>query len=352
MSKSDSADSVDCVDSVVPPGLARAGGRQRIIVVTGPTASGKTEFSIALANAIGAEIVGADSMQVYRGLDIGTAKPTPEERTRAPHHLIDYVAVDEPYHAGRYLEDATRAIDEIISRGKNVVVSGGTAMYIKVLLEGLVEGPGRDDNIRVELEARWLGGEAAQLWDELKRCDPDTAARLHPNDRSRIVRALEVWRATGTSITALHEMHEKTTPRYDALIIGMQIDRAELYRRIDLRVGAMVLAGWLDEVRAVLAKGYSSGLPPLCAIGYRQLCEYLAEKGVLVEKNGQAPKGGSGESGEGGEGGELDEVVDRIRRETRRFAKRQMTWFRKLVDVWLEPTRVDEAVELVKKFLQ
>jgi tRNA dimethylallyltransferase len=308
--------------------------RQQIIIVTGPTASGKTEFAIRLANALDAEIVGADSMQVYRGLDIGTAKPTDSELARAPHHLIDCVEIDEPYHVGRYLEDATRAIEEIASRGKRVIVSGGTAMYIKILLEGLVEGPGRDDAIRAELEERWGLGEGGLLWEELSRCDPQTASRLHPNDRSRIIRALEVWRSTGQSLTTLHEAQEKIAHRYDALIIGMQIERASLYSRINRRVELMLEAGWLEEVRSVLAKGYSPELPPLCAIGYRQLCGYLLEKG------------------EPSEGGELEAVAEEIKRETRRFAKRQMTWFRKLVSNWLEPTQVAEAVELVKNFLQ
>lgn len=300
----------------------------RVVVITGPTASGKTAYGIAVAEALGGEIVSADSMQVYRHLDIGTAKPTLEERARVPHHLIDVADPDEPYHAGRFRAEAAREVEEIAARGRVAVVVGGTALYLKVLLHGLAEGPGRDDEVRDALEARWRAGEGAALWEELRRVDPTLATRLHPNDRTRIVRGLEVWLATGRPLSVLHDEHRFAQRAYDALILGLTVDRAELCRRIDARVRRMVEAGWVEEVRRVLALGYGPELPPLQAIGYRELCAWV--------------RGGA----------DLEGVVAAIQHETRRFAKRQMTWFRRMNVTWVDPGAPDAGVDRAKIFLQ
>jgi tRNA dimethylallyltransferase len=300
----------------------------RIVVITGPTASGKTAYGIAVAEALGGEIVSADSMQVYRHLDIGTAKPSPEERTRVPHHLIDVADPDEPYHAGRFREEASRAIAAIHARGRAAVVVGGTALYLKVLLRGLAAGPGRDEALRRGLERRWQAGEAPALWADLRRADPALAGRLHPNDRARIVRGLEVWLATGRPLSALHAEHAFQERPYEALLLGMAVDRAALCRRIDERVLRMIEAGWVDEVRRVLSLGYGPDLPPLRAIGYRELCAWVRG------------------------GGDLGEVAAAIQQETRRFAKRQMTWFRRMDVAWMDPAQPEEGAGRAKIFLQ
>lgn len=300
--------------------------KSRIIVVTGPTASGKTGFSVALAKRIGGEIVNADSMLVYRGLDIGTAKPTIAERGGVPHHLIDIVDIDESYHVGRFREDATRAIGEIAARGAVPIVVGGTALYIKVLLEGLAEGPGRDEEIRAGLDARWEAGEKAGLMAELASVDPEAAAKLHANDRTRVIRALEIFLATGQKASQARAAHGFSERPFHSLRLGLELPRSELYGRINARVDEMMAGGLADEVRNILDRSYPPTLQPLKAIGYAQLCRYHA-------------------------GGEpLDALVEEIKQATRHFARRQLTWMRKFDLVWLPPGRVAEASDLAKEF--
>lgn len=303
-------------------------GTSRIIVLTGPTASGKSAFALELAGRIDAEIVSADSMQVYRRLDIGTAKPTRAERSRVRHHLIDVAEPDEVYHAGRFVEEADRSASEIRSRGKAVLVVGGTALYLKALLQGLATCPERDPGIRAELEARWEAGDAERLHDELRAADPATAARLHRNDRSRIIRALEVWRASGRPLSLFHEEHGFSEERYEVLLLGMHVERPELYRRIDERVRLMLAAGWLDEVRSLLAGGLDPAVPALQSIGYRELCAYVLG------------------------GGDLDTVAEEIARNTRHLAKRQQTWFRRMPLRWIEAKQLAEVADEAKNFLQ
>lgn len=299
-----------------------------IVVLTGPTASGKTEFALRLAEALGAEIVSADSMQVYRSLDIGTAKPTQAERARVVHHLIDVAEVDEPYSAGRYRDEAAKAIRGIAARGRPCLVVGGTALYVKALLEGLLPGPARDEGVREELARLWDAGEREKLREELLRADPELAARLHPNDRTRILRGIEVRRVTGLPLSSLQRSHGFSERPYRELRLGLWMEREELNARIARRVGRMLEEGWVEEVRSVLAKGYDPSLTSLQAIGYKEICEYLRA------------------------GGDLDETAERIRRATRQFAKRQMTWFRRMDLDWLTPGEIDRAVGSAKKHLQ
>lgn len=313
-------------------GLRRGGGdpgpRPRILVLTGPTASGKTALALTLAEALGAEVVSADSMQVYRFLDVGTAKPTPEERGRVPHHLIDVADPDETYSAGRFRAEAGAAISGILARGRVPLVCGGTALYLKALLEGLAPSPARDPGVRRELEAAWEAGGRAALRDELRRADAELAARLHPNDRARILRGLEVWRAAGRRLSDLQREHGFAERPYEALRLGVAVERGELHRRIDRRVLAMLEAGWAGEVRGVLARGYPPGCPGLQGIGYRELCACLAR------------------------GGDPAEAAPAIQRATRQLAKRQLTWFRRMGLSWVGPGDAAAALEAAKNFLQ
>ncbi|MCL1820316.1 MAG: tRNA (adenosine(37)-N6)-dimethylallyltransferase MiaA [Oscillospiraceae bacterium] len=267
-----------------------------ILCVIGPTASGKTALSVELTLLFGGEIVSCDSMQVYRGMDVGTAKPTVDERKGVPHHMIDICDPSEMYSAARYAEEAAACIDEILKRGKVPIITGGTGLYLNALIYGLHPSPGRL-NIRSEIENR------PNLHDELRKVDPDAAAKLHPNDKRRIVRALEVYYAGGDPISQLHEKSREMPPRYAPLTIGIRFaDRAELYRRIDERVDKMLANGLLSEIQALTERE-----PPPCrtamqAIGYKEFGD-----------------------------------AETIKMNTRRYAKRQMTWFKKMPDVhWLD----------------
>lgn len=310
-----------------PSSTAANGGKPRITVVTGPTAAGKSALALALAAELGAEIVSADSMQVYRGLDIGTAKPTLQERAVLPHHLIDIAGIEESYTAARYVADAGAAIADIAGRGKPVVVVGGTPLYIKVLLSGLAPGPGRDDKARASLEEEWDSGGRETLWAELLSGDPELAARLHPNDRTRIIRGLEVWRVSGRPLSAFQKDHGFSDSPYEALLLGVNLPREELYDRIDRRVEEMLSGGWLREVAEILEKGHSPSLVSLKAIGYIQLVDHLT-MGV--------PYG---------------QTVEKIKQATRNYAKRQLTWMRRMGLYWLAPGDLEAARSKVANFL-
>lgn len=306
-----------------------------MVVVLGPTASGKTSLGLDLAQWLGGEIVGADSVQVYRHLDIGSAKPTAEERARAPHHLIDILDPDEPYTAADYRRDALAAIEDIHARGAVAVIAGGTALYLRALLHGLSESPAGDPVIRAELARRAEQEGWPALHAELQRLDPVAAARIHPNDRVRIERALEVARLTGEPLSRQQARHGFAAAAVRAYRVGLDPPRDVLHERIQRRVVEMVDGGWFAEVAGLLAQGYDPGLKPLQAIGYRDVVACL--QGEI----------------------DRDEAIRRIQRDTRRFAKRQMTWFRKEPDVhWVDPgaggpaSRIaGELVEPIRRFL-
>lgn len=303
--------------------------KPKIIIVLGPTASGKTDLAVRLAERFDGEIVNADSMQVYRGMDIGTAKPSPELRRRIPHHLIDIVDPDADFSASDFRREAARAIAGIHGRGKRAFVAGGTGLYIKALLKGLVDSPSGAEEIRRELqeEALRLGGE--ELLRRLAKVDPETAGRLHPNDQVRIIRALEVYLQTGRPISRFRGEHDFAGDYYDALKIGIAVERTELYRRIEERVERMMTEGFPDEVRGLLSRGFEPGLKPFRAIGYKELCACLA---------GACP---------------FDEAVRLIKRDTRRYAKRQITWFKQDNEIyWVEyPHKFDTICNHVIEFL-
>ena len=278
----------------------------KIVVICGPTASGKTALSIALAKAFDGEVVSADSMQIYRGMDIGTAKPTREEMEGIPHHMLDVAAPGESYSVSRYVAEATACVEDILARGKLPIVCGGTGLYIDGLIRGTDYQPaGTDNGIREQLEAEWeaQGGEA--MMARLAAVDPDSAARLHLSDKRRILRALEVWLATGETITVHNARTKEIPPRYEAVMIGLNTEpRQILYDRIDRRVGVMLEQGLLQEVKCLLEDGLLEGTAAQ-AIGYKELLAYF--RGEMT----------------------LETAADLIRQKSRNYAKRQLTWFRR-----------------------
>lgn len=275
-----------------------------LIAVVGPTAAGKSALALRIAASVPAEIVSCDSLQVYRGLDLGSAKPTPAERARVPHHLVDVVDPDGAFSAADYARLARRAVSEIAGRGRLPIVVGGTGLYFRALFQGLFEGPPRDEALRARLERIAGRFGDARLHRLLRRVDPESAARTAPRDRVRIVRALEVYRTTGRPISEHHRLPTAPLAGYRRLLLGLNPARGRLEAAVRARTEAMFEAGLLDEV-AGLVDRYGPGLRPLRAIGYRQAL-------AVCEKR-LAP-----------EAAVRDVVV-----ETMRFAKRQMTWFRR-----------------------
>jgi tRNA dimethylallyltransferase len=303
-------------------------GKPAVIVICGPTAVGKTAAGIEVARTVGGEIISADSMQVYRHMDIGTAKPTAAEQAAVRHHLIDIVDPDEPFDAAAYAVLGRRAAAELHRRGVTPVVVGGTGLYIKALLSGLFRSDARDPSVRSRLRAEAESLGPAALHARLARCDPQTAARLHPNDTLRVLRALEVFEVTGRPISELQREHRFADTPFRALTIGLSLEREALYRRIDRRVEAMVAAGLEEEVRRLLARGYGPGLRPMQSIGYSHLAAFIA--GAVSR----------------------EECLRTLMRDTRRFAKRQMTWFRAYPEiVWLSPDQPREMIQLARDFL-
>ena len=279
----------------------------KIVVITGPTATGKTRLGVMLALELGGEVVSADSMQLYRGMDIGTAKPTPAEMQGVPHHLIDVAEPWEGWSAAKFVEAARAACLDIISRGRLPIVVGGTGLYIDSLVQGRSFGAvDESGETRRELEERYdeIGG--AAMLRELAQLDPERAAKLSPNDKKRVVRAYEVYLLTGRTITELDRESREREPEFDAkyIILGWA-SRDELYRRIDARVDEMVAQGLFEEVEALLAEGLGPDTTAMQAIGYKEAAEAL---------RGECSR---------------DEAIEKIKRETRRYAKRQLTWLRR-----------------------
>ena len=279
---------------------------KKIVVICGPTASGKTALSIALAKAFDGEVVSADSMQIYRRMDIGTAKPTKQEMDGVPHHMLDVAEPGEAYSVSRYVEEATACVEDILARGKLPIVCGGTGLYIDGLIRGTDYQPaGTDNGIREQLDGEWEAQGAEQMMARLAAVDPDSAARLHLSDKRRILRALEVYLATGETITVHNARTKAIPPRYEAIMIGLNTEpRQILYDRIDRRVGIMLEQGLLQEVQSLLEDGLLDGTAAQ-AIGYKELLAYF--RGEMT----------------------LETAADLIRQKSRNYAKRQLTWFRR-----------------------
>lgn len=307
-----------------------------LLVIVGPTAVGKTELAVEVAERLHGEIVAADSMQVYRGMDIGTAKPTPEQRARVRHHLIDIVEPEENYSVARYHEDATRAIEEIVSRERLPLLVGGTAFYIQAVVGG-VTWPAVPPNpeVREALREQAKRDGAVALHARLRELSPVAAARLHPHDTQRVIRALEVVYANSSASTPAESsvnsgnrvsLDQTRSNRYNAAILGLTRRRATLYARIESRVDAMLVAGFLDEVRSLQNRGCNLQMTSMQGLGYRQALKYLA--------------------------GELDfeTFVSEWKRDTRHYAKRQLTWMRHRLSVaWVDLDACDfaQAVDVV-----
>lgn len=300
----------------------------KVVIICGPTASGKTGVGIELARRFSGEIVSADSQQVWRGFDIGTAKANLAERSEIPHHLIDVVEPEERFDAARFVALADAAIADIAGRGRIPLVVGGTGMYLRMLLHGLCDAPPRDAEVRAALEAEAVARGMPAMHGELRSLDPETAAVLHPHDRTRIVRALEIYRLTGVGASAFRRQHGFGERRYDALSIGLVVEPADLSRRIDARVDRMIVAGLVDEVRNLLA-AHDRCCQPFHAVGYREIVAHL--RGEMA----------------------IEEAVRLTKRNSRRFAKRQRTWFRADREIrWFDPGELEAMAAHVAAFLQ
>jgi tRNA dimethylallyltransferase len=298
------------------------------VVLLGPTAAGKTPLSVRWGKALQAEVVSADSVQVYRGMDIGTAKPSPAVRGEVPHHLVDVVDPDDTFSAARFQGEADRAIQGICNRGRNVLVVGGTGLYLRALVRGLFPGPDDDPTVRERLHRRASREGGLALHAELAASDPAAASRIHPNDLLRVVRALEVFYRTGVPISLHQERHGFSEERYPVLYLGLEVDRRTLCRRIEARADQMMARGLLEEVAGLMARGYGSELPAMGALGYRHMAAHL--RGEMT----------------------LERAVETLKRDTRRFARRQMTWFRSMAGVrWFAPEAQGAVLDEIRRFL-
>ncbi len=279
--------------------------KPKILCVVGPTASGKTEFAIALAKSKGGEVVSCDSMQIYKGMNIGTAKPSREEMQGVPHHMIDFVDPMCSYSVADFVRDARICIGEILERGNLPILCGGTGLYIDSILNQIeFAQQGEDKAYREELKALAENQGVDAVYRMLQEADPEAAAGIHPNNIKRVIRALEIQKATGLTKTEADRRARKE-PVYDAEIFGMQIEREQLYQRINFRVDRMMERGLLDEVQVLLNRGIPATATAMQAIGYKELVVYLEGRCSL------------------------EEAVETIKRESRRYAKRQMSWFRR-----------------------
>jgi len=294
----------------------------RLVALVGPTAGGKTDLGVALATRLGAEIVSVDSRQVYRRLDVGTAKPDAAARAAVAHHLLDVVEPDEPFDAARFATLGREAVRDVLGRGRRALLVGGSGLYLRALTEGLCPTPPADPDVRAALARELAVRGVAALHGELARCDAGAAARIAPRDAVRIVRALEVLRSTGRPLSEWQQAHAFEDRPWEVQILVLCPPAMELDERIALRTRQMWEDGLVAETEAVLAAGFAPGLKPLQAIGYREAQEYL--RGVLGR----------------------EEAIERIRIATRQYAKRQRTWFRALRGAaWLEGREpLDEAL--------
>jgi tRNA dimethylallyltransferase len=304
--------------------------KTKLVVILGPTGVGKSEVAIDAALQVDGEIVNADSQLVYRHMDVGTAKPPPAARRDVPHHLIDIVDPDEEFNAARYRDLALGAIGEITARGKKPIVCGGSGLYLRALLQGIFVGPGKDKTTRERLEQEADASGLGALHARLREIDPEAALRIHPNDRHRIVRALEVYEATGKTISEWQKEHGFKERAFDVLKIGLNRERKALYGLIDQRTEEMIARGLVGEVERLLEQGYGLDLPALQSIGYRQIGLYL--RGEVT----------------------MDEAIALIKRDSHHLAKRQLTWFRADKDIrWYDMDREREnIVTAVEAFLQ
>ena len=303
-----------------------------VLIVAGPTAAGKKAFALEAARAFNGEIVSADSRKVYRGMDIGTAKPAMTIRSEVPHHLIDIVNPDTPFSAWDWLVRASSAVKGILDRGRLPILSGGTGFYISAFLDGLTPGISGDPSIRDTLERELEEHGSDALYDELTRVDPVRAAELHPNDAIRIMRALEICRTTGESFTSFRRKPRVDGGDYRFMSIGISRERKNLYERINDRVDTMIDAGLIDEIRSLLDRGYDRSLISFDTVGYKEWFDYIEGDAIF------------------------DECLEAMKQNTRRYAKRQMTWFRGRREIrWFDPDKPEDignAYKLIEGFIE
>lgn len=297
-----------------------------LVVLCGPTAAGKTAAALKLSEHFDLEVVSADSRQVYRLMDIGTAKPSAEERSRVPHHLLDVVWPDERFDAARFAGMAASAIDGILARGRLPLLVGGTGLYIRALTEGLAEIPGADPLVRRRLDEQMMVEGSTAMHRRLADVDPVAAARLHPNDRVRIVRAIEVFELTGRPLSAWQRTHGFRERRYRLLKIALAPPRDELYRCINIRAKVMLDGGLVEETESLLSAGYDSSLKAMQTIGYREALRLIAGK-VSHE-----------------------EALAELQQATRRYAKRQLTWFRSDSEmIWVDSAKDSDKIQMIMR---
>ena len=302
----------------------------KLLCILGPTAVGKTEIAIEVAQRLNAEIVSVDSRQIYREMDIGTAKPTREEQQQARHHLIDCVDIAQPFSVADYQRLADAAIRDIQNRDKRVMLVGGAGLYFRAIVDGLFAGPGADAAIRERLRKEAENTSRRILHERLRACDAESAARIHPNNLVKVIRALEVYELTGTPISQMQQQWH-TEPRYPFIAFGLTMPREKLYHRIEQRVDAMLANGLLEEVAGLLARGHPQNSTALQSFGYKELIAYLDGNCTLPKTIDKAT---------------LNIVSGQLKQNTRRFAKRQLTWFRKDSRIkWIERESTEQGVE-------
>ncbi len=300
---------------------------QSVLILLGPTGVGKTEVGFHLAVLAGGEIISADSRLVYRGMDIGTAKPSRRMRDEVPHHLIDVVDPDQEYTCKMFETDARRAVDDILGRGKLPVVVGGTGLYVRALTDGIFEGPGRDEALRARLEAEAETKGRRHLWGKLDAVDPEKARTIDPGNLVRVIRALEVYELAGRPMSELEKTAQPLRVPYRR--VGLIRAREELYRAIDLRVDAMLEAGLVEEVKGLVEQGYRNAPALRESLGYQEVLRHLDGSITCVE------------------------AARLIKRNTRRFAKRQMTWFRKeRHTAWMDVTGRSDFAQIAQRLLE
>ncbi len=298
-----------------------------LVIINSPTATGKTEFAISLALEFGGEIISADSLQVYRYLDIGTAKPSQEQRSKVKHHMIDVVDPNEEFNAAFFAEQARIIIADLARKGKPVFIVGGTGLYIRALLRGIIETPAVDENIRNHYRRLCDHHGKEYLYNLLQQRDADAARKINFNDSVRVIRALEVLEQTGESISAIQKRHSFAECSYKTYKIGLKLDRGDLKQRIILRTEKMIADGLLDEVKNILDRGYNYNLKPLQSLGYKQVIGFLRKEYSW------------------------ENALDLINRDTWQYAKRQLTWFAADKEInWIEQDSFGKINEKVKKF--
>jgi tRNA dimethylallyltransferase len=297
-------------------------------ILTGPTASGKTDIGVEIAKSIGAEIVSADSMLVYRAMDIGTEKPSRDVRNKIPHHLIDIVEPWEEYNVGQYVKDFEVVTQNLCQQGKQFIVVGGTALYLKAIMDGLFEGPPADWEYRNYLKAVALEKGPNYLHTMLSEIDTETAMKLHFNDQKRIIRALEVFKTTGQRISSFQTQFGHKNPNYHCTLVAIEYDRDILYKRIEARVDRMFMRGLIEEVGTLLSNPLGLSKQASQALGYKEIIDFF---------NGRHT---------------LSEVSEEIKQKTRRFAKRQMTWFRSFSNIhWIHANADSDTTRLSEEII-